>query len=75
MEGFKAFRMEGAMEDEIAQMAKRDGVSQSDFIRNAVRKEILMRKLDELQAEMVPKARAAGIYTDEDAFRLLESET
>lgn len=75
MGNLKAFRLDDDLVNDISRFAKMEGVSQSDFIRNAIRREIVVRKFDELHAEMVPKARAMGIYTDEDVFRLLESET
>lgn len=75
MGSYKAFRIQLDLQREIKKLSKAEGVSESDFIRNAVRKEILLRRFDELNARLVPKARAMGIFTDEDAFKLMEDMT
>lgn len=53
--------------DRFAKVEKRD---RSEVIRDAVRNWIMERKLTLLQKKAAPYFRRAGIYSDEDVFRL-----
>lgn len=46
-----------------------DGVTRDALVRTAVEGYIIERKFYELRARVVPQARAAGYFTDEDVFR------
>jgi metal-responsive CopG/Arc/MetJ family transcriptional regulator len=57
------------MRKEINRAAKTEGVTQSEFVRRAVRGALFRGALRSARLELVPQARRKGIYTDEDVFR------
>lgn len=56
---------------EVALAAKQQHVSASEYIRDAVKQKLWLDAFDEARRTLVPKARAAGIYTDEDVFNVV----
>jgi len=56
---------------EVALAAKQQHVSASEYIRDAVKQKLWLDAFDEAGRALVPKARAAGIYTDEDVFNVV----
>jgi Arc/MetJ-type ribon-helix-helix transcriptional regulator len=57
------------MRRKVQKAAKEDGLSQSEFVRNALKSALFRRALQSARAELVPQARRKGIFTDEDVFR------
>jgi hypothetical protein len=43
----------------------------SQYIRRALDTEALLGALEAARAELVPAARAKGIYTDDDVFKIV----
>ena len=43
--------------------------SQSEVVRDALRRQLAIRRFDQLRERMVPVAEAQGYLTDEDVFR------
>ncbi|MEK6286166.1 MAG: ribbon-helix-helix domain-containing protein [Acidobacteriota bacterium] len=56
---------------ELDALAKRTGKSRNQVVREAVRRQIALERFRALREQLVPKARARGIYTDEDVFNLV----
>ena len=54
---------------ELARAAKRRKLSQSEFVRRALQTQLWQDAFDESRRKMAPRARAIGIYTDEDVFK------
>jgi metal-responsive CopG/Arc/MetJ family transcriptional regulator len=52
----------------LDQLSDEEGVSRSDLIRESLRDYLFVRRFRALRAKLVAKARAQGIYTDEDVF-------
>ena len=52
-------------------MAKAEGVTTSEFVRRALKADIFRRAMRGARRELVPQARALGIYTDEDVFKVV----
>ena len=50
---------------------KKEGLSRSAVVVGALRKYLTIRKLRTINKKMSAKARAQGIYTDEDVFERL----
>jgi len=48
------------------------GVSKSDLAREALRRFLAVSEFQRLRAELVKRAQAQGIHTDEDVFRVLD---
>ena len=53
----------------LEKMAKAEGVTSSEYVRRALKADIFRRALRAARRELVPQARAQGIYTDEDVFK------
>lgn len=62
---------------ELAQSLKRATreahLSRSEVVKLALRDFLRRYELGELRARLVPKARAKGLFTDEDVFRAIRS--
>ena len=59
------------MRKQLSKAAKADGVTQSEFVRKALKAELFRRTFRAARAELLPKARAKGIFTDEDVFKVV----
>jgi len=55
----------------LDKMAKAEGVTASEFVRRSVKVALFRRSLQAARHELVPQARARGIYTDEDVFKII----
>jgi metal-responsive CopG/Arc/MetJ family transcriptional regulator len=55
----------------LDRVTKEQGGSRSDVVRESLRRYLVVRRFRELRARLVPKARAMGIFTDEDVFKRL----
>jgi predicted transcriptional regulator len=62
-------RLDPEMERELARLAKRTGRSRSDLVRDALRRQLALVRLQSLRARIMPFAEARGYLTDEDVFR------
>lgn len=60
-----------AMSKELDALVKRSGKSRSEVVREAVRRQLALEQFRALREKLVPKARARGVYTDEDVFKLV----
>ncbi|MGB9879911.1 MAG: hypothetical protein ACPLRM_04025, partial [Anaerolineae bacterium] len=49
-------------------VTRKEGVSPSDVIGEAVKEYLFFRRFRPLRERMIPKAREQGIYTDQDVF-------
>ena len=56
---------------DVSRAAKAQRVSESEFIRRAVQRQLWADAFEETRRRLVPKARAKRIYTDEDVFKLV----
>ncbi len=56
------------LKEELDRERKAEGLSRSAIVSEALKKYLTLRKLESLRQKMIPKARAQGIYTDEDVF-------
>jgi metal-responsive CopG/Arc/MetJ family transcriptional regulator len=55
----------------LDKMAKAEGVTGSEYVRRAIKADIFRRALRAARRELAPQARAQGIYTDEDVFKII----
>jgi metal-responsive CopG/Arc/MetJ family transcriptional regulator len=56
---------------DLNKMAKAEGVTGSEYVRRAIKTDIFRRALRAARQELVPQARAGGIYSDEDVFKII----
>jgi metal-responsive CopG/Arc/MetJ family transcriptional regulator len=52
----------------LDEITDEERVSRSEVIRDSLRDYVFLRKFRSLRRRMSAKARAAGVYTDEDVF-------
>ncbi len=60
--------------EELDRLAEEEGVSKSELVRlmaRSYKRERAESRFLELQRKMAPKARTAGIFTEEDVDRLV----
>jgi predicted transcriptional regulator len=62
-------RLDDKLDRELARAARQSGRAKSEIAREAVRRELSLRKFRELRRELAPYGDAAGWLTDEDVFR------
>jgi hypothetical protein len=55
----------------LAKVVKLSGRSQSDVVRDALRRQLAIDLFDQLRRRVAPFAEAQGLLTDEDAFRIV----
>jgi len=56
---------------DVARAARVQRVSESEFIRRAVQRQLWADAFEETRRRLVPRARAKRIYADEDVFKLV----
>ena len=56
---------------DVSRAARAQRVSESEFVRRAVQQQLWTDAFEETRRRLAPKARAKGLYTDEDVFRLI----
>ena len=56
---------------ELDRIAKEEGVSRSDVLRQSLDDFIFARRFRRLRQRMMATAQAQGIYTDEDVFKIV----
>ena len=55
----------------VTRAAKGLGLSESEFVRRAVQQQLWDEAFEASRRVLVPKARAKGVYTDEDVFKMI----
>ena len=59
------------LKKDLDQLTAEEGISRSDVLRESLRDYLFLRKFRKLRSSLVRKAEARGIFTDEDAFKLV----
>lgn len=54
---------------ELARAAKRRKLSESEFVRRTLQTQLWQDAFEESRRKLAARARAMGIYTDEDVFK------
>jgi predicted transcriptional regulator len=69
MKSTLTIRLDKDLERMLNRLCKRTGQSRSDLVRQAVRREVSLRRFEDLRRRALPFAEARGYLTDEDVFR------
>ena len=64
-------RLDSEMELQLDGLVKQQGVSRSDLVREALRRQLSVLQLEEARRQIMPFAEARGYLTDEDIFRVI----
>ena len=62
-------RLDEQLDADLREAAACAGLCRTDFVREALRRQLALVRLEVLQKELTPYARACGWLTDEDVFR------
>ncbi len=62
-------RLDPDLQRRLTRLARKTGTSGSEFVRNAVRRQIALAELEGLRRRVMPFAGARGYLTDEDVYR------
>lgn len=69
MKGTLTIRVDKDLERLLDRVCKRTGESRSDIVREALRRELSLRRFEDLRRRVLPFAEARGYLTDEDVAR------
>lgn len=58
----------GEVRRELDRVAKAEGVSRSDLMRQSLEDFLFVRRFRQLRQRMMAAAQSQGIYTDQDVF-------
>jgi predicted transcriptional regulator len=67
-------RVPDELDKELERRSTAQGVSKSDLAREALRRYLQVTDFRALRSELVARAQALGVNTDEDVFRLLKEK-
>jgi metal-responsive CopG/Arc/MetJ family transcriptional regulator len=56
------------IKEALDKVCDEEGVSRSDLVRESIREYLFFRRFRALRARLLAKAKAQGIYTDDDVF-------
>jgi predicted transcriptional regulator len=62
-------RLDPELDRQVTRVAKRTGLSRSEIVRDAVRRQLALVQFQDLRHRIMPLAEARGYLTDEDVFR------
>ena len=57
-----------AVRRELDRVAKQEGISRSDVLRQSLEDFLFVRRFRQLRQRMMAAAQAQGVFTDEDVF-------
>jgi hypothetical protein len=55
----------------VSRNARNHGLTESEFVRRAVQRQLWTDAFDETRRKLLPKARSKRIYTDDDVFKMI----
>lgn len=62
-------RLDPELERRLERAARLSGQSRSEFVREALRRQLALSQFESLRRRIMPFAEARGYLTDEDVFR------
>lgn len=62
-------RLEAEMQERLEAISERTGMSRSDIIRDALKRQLALMAFEEHRKVLLPFAEAKGYLTDDDVFR------
>lgn len=64
-------RLDKDFERMLARIVRLSGRTQSEVIRDALRRQLTLDLFDQMRRRVAPLAEARGLLTDEDVFRIV----
>ena len=69
MKTMVSIRLDTDLEEALDRVCRETGMSRSEVIRDALRRQLAVLEFDRLRERALPFAEARGYLTDEDVFR------
>ncbi len=69
MKGTVSIRLDEDLEQALDRVCRDSGLSRSEVIRSALRRQLGVLEFDRVRERVLPFAEARGYLTDEDIFR------
>lgn len=69
MKGSVTVRLDSDLERSLAKVVRLSGRTQSEVVRDALRRQLALELFDQMRRRVAPFAEAQGILTDEDVFK------
>jgi predicted transcriptional regulator len=69
MKSTLTIRLDPDLEQLLKQLCQRTGQNRSEIVREALRRQLALRRFEELRRRVLPFAEARGYLTDEDVLR------
>lgn len=66
-----SIRMDSATNKMLENVLKKSGKKKSDFIREAIKRQIAIENFEQIRSGVLPFAEAQGLLTDEDVWNLI----
>jgi Arc/MetJ-type ribon-helix-helix transcriptional regulator len=60
-----------ALRKNVSRSARDQGLSESEFVRRAVQRQLWADAFDQTRRKLLPRARAKRIYSDDDVFKMI----
>lgn len=64
-------RLPDALDEALSRQCLAAGLSKSDLVREALRRYLLVGEFQSLREQLVARAEARGLFTDDDVFAAL----
>ena len=64
-------RLDAPLQRQLDRVARQLGVTRSDVVRDALRRQLALLRVERSRRQLMPLAEAAGLLTDEDIFRIV----
>lgn len=64
-------RLPDPLDEALTRQSAAAGVSKSDLVREALRRYLLVGEFRSLREQLIERAEARGVYTDDDVFAVL----
>jgi predicted transcriptional regulator len=64
-------RLEPALEKLLDTVCKESGRNRGDIVRDALKRQLSILRLEQLRRQIMPFAEARGYLTDEDVFKAI----
>jgi predicted transcriptional regulator len=69
MKSAVTIRLDDDLDEQLEELVQTSGRSRSEIVREALRRELLRKKFEQLREQVMPFSEARGFLTDEDVFR------
>ena len=59
------------LKDRLDRLADSENTNRSDIVKEALKRYFAVNEFQKIRAQMIPKAEAKGIFSDEDVYKII----